>query len=101
MDEKMSNQNNNQKAEVKVEQTVEQPQPENGVVQVVVQAPQSEEKSGGFIQWCKKHWKALTGAALGVAGASAATVVAYKKGKAAGIGCVVSPDEDYSVNPNE
>lgn len=93
--------NQNQKAEeAKQEQVqqVEMPAPPAPVVQVVV-----AEQKKGILGWCKQHWKMLTGAILGTGAAAATTIVAYKKGKAAGINTVYQQQEpeDYSLNPNE
>ena len=79
-----------------VQQTPEQPQN--------VQQPAETEKHG-FGAWCKRNWKKLVAGATGVLAIGGSAVVAYKKGKAAGIMSVPVPQqneqEDYSLNPNE
>ena len=97
----MANENEkNVNGEVKTEGAV-QNAPAAEPVNAAPQQGTTEEKKG-FKAWLKKHWK---GAAAGLAGALAlggSAVVAYKKGKAAGIMSVpVEPTEDYSLNPNE
>ena len=87
--------------ETKVQQVETPVQPEP---QVVVQVQQPvEQKNGGFFAWCKRHWKALAGAGAGAGLLVTSGVVAYKKGKAAGIMSVPMPQveqDDYSLDPN-
>ena len=108
----MANQNNNQKVNGATEQVVTEPvqtqvnaevpvQPAPAPVQQQV-APQQE---GGFKTFCKKHWKGLVAGVTGIVGTAASAVVAYKRGKAAGIMSVPVPpmatdQEDYSLDPN-
>ena len=67
--------------------------------QVVVQVTEQKQTFGG---WLKKHWKGVTAAVTGTGAAVASAIVAYRKGKAAGMTCVPQQDaEDYSLNPNE
>ena len=97
----MSNQNQKvEKVEQKAEQQVQQAE------QPVVQQQTQEEpkKKGGIVGWLKSHWKGVTAAAVGIGTAVTTSVVAYKKGKAAGIMSVPvqqQEEEDYSLNPNE
>lgn len=99
----MANKENNQKVEteVKQEEVVQQAETQQPVPTVQQQAP--VEEKGGFKGWMKKHWKALTAAALGAAAAGGSAYAAYKKGKAAGMAGVPAQQEpeDYSLNPNE
>ena len=81
-----------QQVETPVQQTPEQVQQQPQVV--VVQQPQEN--------WFKRHWKGVVGGVSAIAATAASAVVAYKKGKAAGI--MAAPPaqrEDYSLNPNE
>lgn len=100
----MANKENNQKVEteVKQEEVVQQAETQQPVPAPVQQQAPVEEK-GGFKGWLKKHWKAVTAAALGAAAAGGSAYAAYKKGKAAGIAAVPAQQdtEDYSLNPNE
>lgn len=98
--------NQNQKQQNGTEQVVEQQQVETPVqvetpqAQVVVQV--TEPKKEGIGRWLKKHWKGVTAAVTGTGAAVASAIVAYKKGKAAGMNCMPPQDaEDYSLNPNE
>lgn len=100
--------NQNQKVEQVTEQvnqgqqqveTPVQAEPQN--VQQVAAQPEQKTGLGG---WLKKHWKGVTAAITGGGAAVASAVIAYKKGKAAGIMSVPAPTgepEDYSLNPNE
>lgn len=95
----MANQNQKteqvQQVEAKVETPVQAAEP---VVQP--QAVPAEEKQG-IKGWLKKHWKGVTGAIAGAVAAGGSAIVAYKKGKAAGIMSVPMPEqEDYSLDPN-
>lgn len=95
----MSNQNQKvEKVEQKAEQQVQQAE------QPVVQQQTQEEpkKKGGIVGWLKSHWKGVTAAAVGIGTAVTTSVLAYKKGKAAGaVVPAQQDDEDYSLNPNE
>ena len=80
-----------------VQQTPEQPQN--------VQQPAVTEEKGGFGAFCKRNWKKIVAGVTGALAIGGSAVVAYKKGKAAGIMSVPVPQqseqEDYSLNPNE
>lgn len=67
-----------------------------------VQPQQPTEQQKGFGTWCKRHWKGLVAAVTGAGVAAGSAVMAYKKGKAAGINSVPMPEQqdDYSLNPN-
>ncbi len=101
--------NQNQKTEQNVEQVNGQTQVNETPAQAetpVQQAPQQQvvTEKKGFGTWLKAHWKGVTAAVTGAGAAVASAVVAYKKGKAAGIMSVPAPQqdaEDYSLNPNE
>ena len=81
-----------QQVETPVAQETLQVQPQVVVVQ----------QSEGVGNWLKRHWKGLTAGVAGVAATVTSAIVAYKKGKAAGVMSVpVQPQEDYSLNPNE
>ena len=68
---------------------------------VAQQPAVATEQKGGFGSWCKAHWKGITAGVLGALGIGGSAVVAYRKGKAAGIASVpVTDGEDYSLNPN-
>lgn len=71
---------------------------------VQVTAPVQQEKPG-FKDHCKKHKKGIIAAILGIGATTVSAIMAYKKGKAAGIMSVppaqVAEPEDYSLNPNE
>lgn len=100
----MAKNENNQKAEeteVKQE-VVQQAETQQQTPAPVQQAAPVEEK-GGFKGWLKKHWKAVTAAALGAAAAGGSAYAAYRKGRAAGIAVAPAQQEteDYSLNPNE
>ena len=97
----MSNQNQ------KVEKTEGQEQVQNVQVQAaeapVQQAAPVEQPKQGFGTWFKKHWKAVVGTVAGAGAVVGSGVVAYKKGKAAGIMSVPVPQQepdDYSLDPN-
>ena len=99
----MDNQNvvENKTEEVVVEQQNAQQQVQTPVAQTAAPA---EQQKGGFGAWLKKHWKGVAAgvSALGAIGGSA--VVAYKRGKAAGVASVPVPmaePEDYSLDPNK
>lgn len=98
----MSNQNQkveNKATEQQVAETPVQAEPQN-----VQQPVQQAQQKTGFGEWLKKHWKGVTAAVTGTGAAVASAVVAYKKGKAAGIAAApqtVGEPEDYSLNPNE
>lgn len=81
-----------------VQQTPEQPQN-------VQQPAVTEEEKKGFGAFCKRNWKKIVAGVTGVLAIGGSAVVAYKKGKAAGIMSVPVPQqseqEDYSLNPNE
>lgn len=97
--------NGNQKQNGTTEQVVEQQQVETPVAaEPQQQAPQvvvvTEKK--GIGSWLKAHWKGVTAAVTGTGAAVASAIVAYRKGKAAGMTCVPQQEqEDYSLNPNE
>ena len=101
----MAKNENNQKVEteVKQEEVVQQAETQQPVPAPVQQQAAPVEEKGGFKGWMKKHWKALTAAALGAAAAGGSAYAAYRKGKAAGInaGVPAQETEDYSLNPNE
>ena len=68
------------------------------------QPAETEEK--GFGAFCKRNWKKIVAGVTGALAIGGSAVVAYKKGKAAGIMSVPVPQqsgeqEDYSLNPNE
>lgn len=94
----------NQNVEEKKEQETQQQnvqQPETPPV--VQQTAVATEEKKGFGAFCKAHWKGITAGVLGALGIGGSAIVAYKKGKAAGIASVPLPNEedDYSLNPNE
>ena len=95
----------NQKNQNVTEKAQEPVQNEVPVVQAEPVAQTAEvatEQKNGFGKWLKKHWKAVVGGVTGALAVGGSAVVAYKKGKAAGINSVPLPDqEDYSLNPNE
>lgn len=101
--------NQNQKVEEKTEQVNGQVQqqvetPVQAEPQNVQQVAAQPEQKTGFGGWLKKHWKGVTAAITGGGAAVASAVIAYKKGKAAGIMAAPAPagePEDYSLNPNE
>ena len=100
------NENNNQKVEteeVKQEEVVQQAETQQPVPAPVQQQAAPVENNGGFKGWLKKHWKAVTAAALGAAAAGGSAYAAYRKGKAAGMAGVPAQQEpeEYSLNPNE
>lgn len=102
----MAKNENNQKVEeteVKQEEVVQQAETQQPVPAPVQQQAAPVEEKGGFKGWFKKHWKAVTAAALGAAAAGGSAFAAYKKGKAAGMAVVPAQQEaeDYSLNPNE
>lgn len=92
---------NNGTEQVDGQQQVETPvQAEPQQAQVVVQV--TEPKKEGIGGWLKKHWKGVTAAVTGTGAAVASAIVAYRKGKAAGMNCMPPQEqEDYSLNPNE
>lgn len=91
-------QNEQQVEEVKQVETPVQAEPQQA--QVVVQV--TEPKKEGIGGWLKKHWKGVTAAVTGTGAAVASAIVAYRKGKAAGMNCMPPQEqEDYSLNPNE
>lgn len=85
-----------QQVQQQVEQTNVQQQPQQ------VQVVQVEQKEG-VGAWLKRHWKGVVAGIVGTGATVGSAVIAYKKGKAAGIMSVPAPnqDEDYSLNPNE
>lgn len=99
----MSNQKN-QNQEVAQEQQVQQAPVQAEPAPVTVAAPQQVQTTagGGFGTWLKRHWKGVVAAVTGAAAVGGSAVVAYKKGKAAGIMSVPQQQEteDYSLNPN-
>lgn len=101
----MANGNQKQNEQVVVEEvkqvneTPVQAEPQQAAPQVVVQVTEQKPGIGG---WLKKHWKGVTAAVTGTGAAVASAIVAYRKGKAAGMSCVPQQEqEDYSLNPNE
>lgn len=98
-----NNQKQNEQVVVEeVKQQVETPvqaEPQQAAPQVVVVT----EQKPGIGGWLKKHWKGVTAAVTGTGAAVASAIVAYRKGKAAGMSsCVPQQEqEDYSLNPNE
>lgn len=100
----MSNPNKQQVTEQQVEQNVQQanapvqPEPQQQAPQQVVVQPEKE----GFGGWLKRHWKGVTATIVGAGTAVGSAVVAYKKGKAAGVMSVqpLQETEDYSLDPN-
>ena len=101
----MANKENNQKVETeaKQEEVVQQAETQQPVPAPVQQQAAPVEEKGGFKGWLKKHWKAVTAAALGAAAAGGSAYAAYRKGRAAGIAVAPAQQEteDYSLNPNE
>ena len=60
------------------------------------------EKKVGIGTWIKAHWKGLVAGIVGAGAIGGSAVVAYKKGKQAGMNTVpCGEQEDYSLNPNE
>lgn len=97
--QKVENKATEQQVQQQVAETPVQAEPQN-----VQQPVQQEQQKTGFGAWLKKHWKGVTAAVTGTGAAVASAVVAYKKGKAAGIAAApqtVGEPEDYSLNPNE
>lgn len=89
---------NGQQAEQNGQQQVQQQEPVQQ--QAVQQQVQTEEKKG-FGGWLKKHWKGVTATIIGAGTAVGSAVVAYKKGKAAGVMSVPQQEaDDYSLDPN-
>ena len=98
----MGNQNQKQnEQQVEQEQQVTAPvQAEPVQQQAAPQQVQAEEKKG-LGGWLKKHWKGVTATIVGVGTAAGSAVVAYRKGKAAGIMSVPQQEaDDYSLDPN-
>lgn len=98
--------NQNQKVvENKTEQVETTQQVETPVQAEPQNAPQKQtpaEEPKGFGTWLKKHWKGVTAGITGVGAAVGSAILAYKKGKQAGVNSVpVMEQEDYSLNPNE
>lgn len=80
---------------VQAQQQAEQP-----VAAPQQQVPTQQEKEG-FGGWLKKHWKGVAATIVGAGTAVGSAVVAYRKGKQAGVMSVPVPDqEDYSLDPN-
>lgn len=102
----MANQNQkNGTTEQNVDQQVQNQAPVNAEPQNgQQQTTETTEQKGGFGAWCKRHWKGLVAGVTGALAVGGSAVVAYKKGKQAGVASVppqmVEP-EDYSLNPNE
>lgn len=97
----MANQNN-QKTEQVAEQQAQQA--ETQAQQQPTEQPQIVvvQKQNGFLQWCKQHWKGLVACIAGAGAVTGSAIVAYKKGKAAGLNYAPMPEQDdYSLNPNE
>lgn len=70
---------------------------ENGANQ---NAGATEEPKKEKLGWFKQHWKGLTGAVAAILTVGGASVVAYKKGKQAGI--METPmNDDGSYGPEE
>ena len=94
--------NQNQKAENK---NVENEQVQNGTEQQPVVQPQQTEttEKKNFGGWLKQHWKGVVAGVTGALALGGSAVMAYRKGKAAGINMTPVPQEqdDYSLNPNE
>ena len=85
-----------------VEQGQQQVQQQEPVQQQAVQQQVVTEEKKGFGGWLKKHWKGVTATIIGAGTAVGSAVVAYKKGKAAGVMSVPQQEaDDYSLNPNE
>lgn len=88
-----------------VNQPVQETVPVQTEAQVVVVQQPAEPEKQGFGAWCKRNWKKLAAGATALLAAGGSAVVAYKKGKAAGIMSVPVPQQqeqdDYSLNPNE
>lgn len=102
--QKVNNNTTEQVVGEQVQQTAGQPmqQAEPQVVVVPQQTVPVEQKQG-FGGWLKQHWKGAVAAVTGVLAVGGSAIVAYKKGKAAGIMSVPMPpqqDDDYSLNPN-
>ena len=100
--------NQNQKANETTGNVDNNQQVQNSVPQTepnTAQPAVTTEEKGGFGAWCKRNWKKLAAGATGLLAIGGSAVVAYKKGKAAGIMSVPVPQqteqEDYSLNPNE
>ena len=99
--------NQNQKANETTGEVVNQQVPQNGVpaTEPQNQQPAETEEKGGFGAFCKRNWKKIVAGVTGALAIGGSAVVAYKKGKAAGIMSVPVPQqseqEDYSLNPNE
>lgn len=76
------------------EQNVQKPEgtQENGANQ---NAGATEEPKKEKLSWFKQHWKGLTGAVAAILTVGGASVVAYKKGKAAGVTQVPLDDGSY------
>ena len=91
--------NENEKVETKVEETTDNAKVETPpVAQETVAAAPVKETLG---QKLKKHWKGVTATIVGVGTAAGSAVVAYRKGKAAGIMSVPQQEaDDYSLDPN-
>lgn len=97
----MSNQNQNQKTEG--QEQVQNVQVQAAEAPVQQTAPVAEQPKKGFGAWLKQHWKGVVGAVAGTGAVIGSGVVAYKKGKAAGIMSVPVPQQepdDYSLDPN-
>ena len=97
--------NNETKKEVINQATTEQVQqtaaPQQETTPVVVQQVVVPAEETGFKGWLKKHWKGVTAALVGAGAAAGSAVVAYKKGKAAGVAYAPQQDDDnYSLDPN-
>lgn len=93
----MANQNKTEQEKQGTEQN-QQTEQQN----VEQKTEQQTEQKAGFGAWCKRHWKGLVAGVTGALAVGGSAVVAYKKGKAAGIMSVPVPEqEDYSLNPNE
>jgi hypothetical protein len=84
-----------------VQQAPVQAEPQN------VQANQpavTEQQKGGIGDFVKRHWKGLLAGLTGTGAAVTSAILAYKKGKQAGMQAIppqVGEPEDYSLNPNE
>lgn len=93
----MENQNGEQVVGMQEGQQVQQQPQQNG------QQVQQEPEQKGFGKWLKRNWKKIAVAASGAAAIGGSAVVAYKRGKAAGIQSVPYPTEpeDYSLDPNK
>lgn len=102
----MADKNNNKaNEEVKTEAQPVQTQETPVNAEPAPQQPATtEEQKTGFGGWLKKHWKGVVGGVTATAAAVGSAVVAYKKGKAAGVMSVPvqqTETDDYSLNPNE